>query len=99
MSLECDFTTFAICTAWKRRSRCGQGSSYFEGDEADALYIVSRGTLRIASGSTVYEVIQAGDICWRDGNGGSGYTPERFGNRGYLCRASQSRCIRFFDAD
>jgi CRP-like cAMP-binding protein len=33
-----------------------------EGDEADALYIVSRGTLRIASGSTVYEVIHAGDI-------------------------------------
>ncbi len=33
-----------------------------EGDAADALYIVSRGTLRIMSGIAVYEVVEAGGI-------------------------------------
>jgi CRP/FNR family cyclic AMP-dependent transcriptional regulator len=33
-----------------------------EGDEADALYSVSRGTLRIMSGIAVYEVVEAGGI-------------------------------------
>jgi CRP-like cAMP-binding protein len=33
-----------------------------EGDAADALYIVSRGTLRVMSGIAVYEVVEAGGI-------------------------------------
>jgi CRP/FNR family cyclic AMP-dependent transcriptional regulator len=33
-----------------------------EGDEADALFIVTRGTLRIISGSVLYEVVQVGGI-------------------------------------
>ena len=33
-----------------------------EGDAADALYIVSHGTLRIMSGIAVYEVVEAGGI-------------------------------------
>jgi len=33
-----------------------------EGDAAGALYIVSRGTLRIMSGIAVYEVVEAGGI-------------------------------------
>jgi CRP/FNR family transcriptional regulator, cyclic AMP receptor protein len=33
-----------------------------EGDDADGLYIVQRGALRIISGSTVYETVQAGGI-------------------------------------
>jgi CRP/FNR family transcriptional regulator, cyclic AMP receptor protein len=48
--------------AHRRPFRCVQANSYFAGDEADALYIVSRGTLRIMSGITVYEVVEAGGI-------------------------------------
>jgi CRP-like cAMP-binding protein len=33
-----------------------------EGDDADALYVVKRGALRIVSGSTVYETVKAGGI-------------------------------------
>jgi CRP/FNR family cyclic AMP-dependent transcriptional regulator len=33
-----------------------------EGDEGDALYIVKRGSVRIISGSTVYETVNPGGI-------------------------------------
>ena len=33
-----------------------------EGDDADALYIVNSGVLRVMSGSTVYETVRAGGI-------------------------------------
>jgi CRP/FNR family transcriptional regulator, cyclic AMP receptor protein len=33
-----------------------------EGDAADALYIVRKGTLRVVSGSTVYETLKPGGI-------------------------------------
>jgi CRP-like cAMP-binding protein len=33
-----------------------------EADAADALYIVSRGTLRVMSGAAIYEVVEAGGI-------------------------------------
>jgi CRP/FNR family transcriptional regulator, cyclic AMP receptor protein len=33
-----------------------------EGDDADALYIVKSGVLRIVSGATVYETVTAGGI-------------------------------------
>src|SRR3954451_9739965 len=33
-----------------------------EGDAADALYIVRKGTLRVVSGSTVYETLRPGGI-------------------------------------
>jgi CRP/FNR family cyclic AMP-dependent transcriptional regulator len=33
-----------------------------EGDAADALYIVQKGTLRVVSGSTVYETLKPGGI-------------------------------------
>jgi CRP/FNR family cyclic AMP-dependent transcriptional regulator len=35
---------------------------FHEGDDADALYIVARGVLRIISGSVVYETVRAGGI-------------------------------------
>lgn len=40
---------------------CGE-FLFREGDEADALYVVKRGVLRIVSGSTVYETVRAGGI-------------------------------------
>ena len=33
-----------------------------EGDTADALYILKKGTLRVVSGSTVYETLKPGGI-------------------------------------
>jgi len=33
-----------------------------EGDEADALYIVKRGVLRVISGETVFEIVKPGGI-------------------------------------
>jgi CRP/FNR family cyclic AMP-dependent transcriptional regulator len=33
-----------------------------EGEEGQAFYIVQKGTLRIVSGSTVYETVKTGDI-------------------------------------
>ena len=63
MSLQCDFVAFSDLCGMEAKVSLRSGEFLFrEGDEADALYIVSRGTLRIASGSTVYEVIHAGDI-------------------------------------
>ena len=35
---------------------------YREGDEGDALYIVKSGSVRIISGSTVYETVKTGGI-------------------------------------
>jgi CRP-like cAMP-binding protein len=37
-----------------------------EGDTADALYIVSRGTMRIMSGAAIYEVVEGGGIDLRE---------------------------------
>jgi CRP/FNR family transcriptional regulator, cyclic AMP receptor protein len=63
MSLECDFETFAGQHGLDAKRSLRPGEFLFrEGDEADALYIVSRGTLRIVSGGTVYEIVQAGGI-------------------------------------
>jgi CRP/FNR family cyclic AMP-dependent transcriptional regulator len=45
----------------KTALRCGE-FLFREGDDADALYIVTRGVLRIISGSVVYETVQAGGI-------------------------------------
>jgi len=45
----------------KSMLRCGD-FLFREGDDADALYIVVRGVLRIISGSTVYETVHAGGI-------------------------------------
>jgi CRP/FNR family transcriptional regulator, cyclic AMP receptor protein len=61
--IQCDFTAFADLRGSETKISLRSGEFLFrEGDEADALYIVSRGTLRIMSGGTVYEVIKAGDI-------------------------------------
>src|SRR3954462_6405955 len=38
------------------------GFLFHEGDAADALYIVRKGTLRVVSGSTVYETLKPGGI-------------------------------------
>jgi CRP-like cAMP-binding protein len=41
----------------------GAGEFLFrEGDAADALYVVQKGTLRVVSGSTVYETLKPGGI-------------------------------------
>ena len=63
MSPEFDFATIASQRGFdaKISLRCG-AFLFREGDDADALYIVERGALRIISGSTVYETVQAGGI-------------------------------------
>lgn len=63
MAPECDFAVFAGQHGQDAKITLRPGEFLFrEGDEADALYIVSRGSLRIMSGRTVYETIQSGDI-------------------------------------
>ena len=63
MSPELDFAMIASQRGFKTKVRLRGGEFLFrEGDEADALYIVERGALRIISGSTVYEIVQAGGI-------------------------------------
>ena len=63
MSLESSFVTIAMQRGLEATVALRAGDFLFrEGDEADALYIVSRGTLRIMSGSIVYETVQAGSI-------------------------------------
>jgi CRP/FNR family cyclic AMP-dependent transcriptional regulator len=63
MSLESSFVTIAQLHGLEATVALRAGEFLFrEGDEADALYIVSRGTLRIMSGSIVYETVLAGAI-------------------------------------
>lgn len=63
MSQECDFATFADQRNLDAKITLRPGEFLFrEGDEADALFIVVRGSLRILSGSAVYEVVQTGGI-------------------------------------
>lgn len=63
MSRECDFAAFADRSRLDATITLRPGEFLFrEGDEADALYIVARGSLRILSGSAVYEVVQTGGI-------------------------------------
>jgi CRP/FNR family transcriptional regulator, cyclic AMP receptor protein len=60
---ECDFAAFASERGLDKTISLKPGEFLFrEGDEADALYIVSRGTLRIASGSTIYQTVQKGGL-------------------------------------
>jgi CRP-like cAMP-binding protein len=63
MSAELDFATIALQRGFSAKISLVPGEFLFrEGDDADALYIVQRGALRIISGSTVYERVEAGDI-------------------------------------
>lgn len=63
MSAEFDFATIASQRGFDAKISLRPGEFLFrEGDDADALYIVQRGALRIISGSTVYETVQAGGI-------------------------------------
>ena len=63
MPLEFDFSTIASQRGFDAKISLRGGEFLFrEGDEADALYIVERGVLRIISGSAVYETVQAGSI-------------------------------------
>jgi CRP/FNR family transcriptional regulator, cyclic AMP receptor protein len=60
---ECDFGRFANRLELGVTTSLRPGEFLFhEGDEADALYIVSRGMLRVMSGSAVYEVVQGGGV-------------------------------------
>lgn len=60
---ECDFAAFASKLGLYATTSLKAGEILFrEGDEADALYIVSRGTLTVMSGSAVLEVVQGGGI-------------------------------------
>jgi CRP/FNR family transcriptional regulator, cyclic AMP receptor protein len=61
MPIEYDFRTFAGHLQATVSLRPGD-FLFREGDAADALYIVSRGTLRIMSGTAVYEIVEAGGI-------------------------------------
>jgi CRP/FNR family transcriptional regulator, cyclic AMP receptor protein len=61
MPIECDFRIFVDRPQATVSLRPGE-FLFREGDTADALYIVSRGTLRIMSGIAVYEVVEAGGI-------------------------------------
>jgi len=63
MPQELDVTTIAVRRGLNAKVALRSGEFLFrEGDEADALYIVIRGALRIMSGSTVYETVGPGDI-------------------------------------
>lgn len=60
---ECDFAAFASQRGLNKTISLKPGEFLFrEGDEADALYIVTRGTLRVTSGSALYEVVQGGGL-------------------------------------
>jgi CRP/FNR family cyclic AMP-dependent transcriptional regulator len=61
MPIDCDFRIFMDRPLATISLRPGE-FLFREGDTADALYIVSRGTLRIMSGAAVYEVVEAGGI-------------------------------------
>src|SRR5271169_4653276 len=61
MPIECDFRIFVDRLEPTVSLRPGE-YLFREGDAADALYVVSRGTLRIMSGIAVYEVVEAGGI-------------------------------------
>jgi len=63
MLTDCDFSTIANQRGLDAKTSLRPGDFLFhEGDDADALYIVARGMLRIMSGSAVYETVQAGCI-------------------------------------
>jgi len=63
MSAEIEFETIASQRDLGAKISLVPGEFLFrEGDDADGLYIVERGSLRIISGSTVYETVQAGGI-------------------------------------
>jgi CRP/FNR family cyclic AMP-dependent transcriptional regulator len=61
MPVDCDFRIFVDRLQATVSLRPGE-FLFREGDTADALYIVSRGTLRIMSGIAVYEVVEAGGL-------------------------------------
>jgi CRP/FNR family cyclic AMP-dependent transcriptional regulator len=63
MSPELNFAMIALQRGFDAKVLLRGGEFLFrEGDEADALYIVERGALRIISGSIVYETVQGGGI-------------------------------------
>jgi CRP/FNR family transcriptional regulator, cyclic AMP receptor protein len=60
---ECDFATIADEQGLDAKISLRSGEFLFrEGDEADALYIVVRGVLRVMSGSAVLETVPVGGI-------------------------------------
>ena len=60
---ECNFATVAAQRGLATTISLKPGDFLFrEGDDGDALYIVSRGTLRVMSGSAVYEVVESGGL-------------------------------------
>jgi len=60
---ECDFAAFAAELSLYPTTSLKPGEFLFrEGDEADALYIVSHGTLRVLTGSAVLEVVHEGGL-------------------------------------
>ena len=60
---ECDFAAFAAELGQYPTTSLKPGEFLFrEGDEADALYIVSHGTLRVITGSAVLEVVHGGGL-------------------------------------
>jgi CRP/FNR family cyclic AMP-dependent transcriptional regulator len=63
MSLPFDLSTIIAERGPEAKTslRCGD-FLFREGDDADALFIVTRGVLRIISGSMVYETVQTGGI-------------------------------------
>jgi CRP/FNR family cyclic AMP-dependent transcriptional regulator len=61
MPIDCDFRIFVDRRKGAVSLRLGE-FLFREGDAADALYVVSHGTLRIMSGIAVYEVVEAGGI-------------------------------------
>jgi CRP-like cAMP-binding protein len=63
MSPQFDFGTIVSQRGLDAKISLRSGEFLFrEGDDADALYIVERGALRIISGSAVYETVEAGGI-------------------------------------
>ena len=61
MLIDCDFRIFVDGLRETVSLRPGE-FLFREGDAADALYIVLKGTLRVMSGIAVYEVVETGGI-------------------------------------
>jgi CRP-like cAMP-binding protein len=60
---ECDFAAFAHQLGLYATTSLKSGEILFrEGDEADAFYILARGTLTVMSGSAVLEVVRSGGL-------------------------------------
>ena len=89
---ECDFAVFASQRGLTKTVSLRPGEFLFhEGDEADGLYIATRGTVRVTSASTIYEVIWAGGLVGEMALSRQYHAAQRVRHCQHLCRFDQDR--------